>query len=105
MREWDLQRLRKQPTLRSQVVRKSRAVAAHGSLHNMLLSNRLSWMEKINLIRHLGISSDVYLAFMFPLAALKPLEELRTAFIHDKKTTFQKDGTALVPDTISSYDK
>jgi len=30
----------------------------------------------------------------------KSLEELRTAFIHDKKTTFKKDGTALDPDTI-----
>jgi len=38
-------------------------------------------------------------------AAPKSLEELRTAFIHDKKTTFKKDGTALDPDTISSYEK
>jgi integrase len=38
-------------------------------------------------------------------AAPKSLEELRTAFIHDKKTTFKKDGTPLDPDTISSYEK
>jgi hypothetical protein len=31
--------------------------------------------------------------------ASKSLEELRTAFIHDKKTTFKKDGTPLDPDT------
>ena len=37
--------------------------------------------------------------------APKSLEELRTAFIHDKKTTFKKDGTPLDPDTISSYEK
>jgi hypothetical protein len=35
----------------------------------------------------------------------KSLEELRTALIHDKKTTFKKDGTPLDPDTISSYEK
>jgi hypothetical protein len=38
-------------------------------------------------------------------AAAKSVEELRTAFIHDKKTTFKKDGTPLDPDTISSYEK
>jgi hypothetical protein len=38
-------------------------------------------------------------------AAPKALEELRTAFIHDKKTTFKKDGSPLDPDTISSYEK
>jgi integrase len=38
-------------------------------------------------------------------AAPKSVEELRTAFIHDKKTTFKKDGTPLDPDTISSYEK
>ncbi len=38
-------------------------------------------------------------------AAPKSAEELRTAFIHDKKTTFRKDGTPLDPDTISSYEK
>jgi integrase len=37
--------------------------------------------------------------------APKSLEELRTAFIHDKKTTFKKDGTRLDPDTITSYEK
>jgi hypothetical protein len=37
--------------------------------------------------------------------APKSLEELLTAFIHDKKTTFKKDGTPLDPDTISSYEK
>jgi hypothetical protein len=38
-------------------------------------------------------------------AAPKSLGELRTAFIHDKKTTFKKDLTPLNPDTISSYEK
>ncbi len=38
-------------------------------------------------------------------AAPKPLEVLRTAFIHDKKTTFKKDGFPLDPDTITSYQK
>jgi len=38
-------------------------------------------------------------------AAPKSLEELRREFIHDKKTTFKKDGTPLDPDTISSYEK
>jgi integrase len=38
-------------------------------------------------------------------AAPKSLEDLRTAFIHDKKTTFKKDGTPLDPDTISSCEK
>ena len=38
-------------------------------------------------------------------AAPKYVEEFRTAFIHDKKTTFKKDGTPLDPDTISSYEK
>jgi len=38
-------------------------------------------------------------------AAPKSLEELRTEFIPDKKTTFKKDGTPLDPDTISSYEK
>jgi hypothetical protein len=38
-------------------------------------------------------------------AAPKSLEELRTAFIHDKKTTFKKDGSPLDPDTITSYEK
>jgi hypothetical protein len=37
--------------------------------------------------------------------APKSLEELRTAFIHDKKTTFKKDGFPLDPDTITSYEK
>jgi integrase/recombinase XerD len=37
--------------------------------------------------------------------APKRLEELRTAFIHDKKTTFKKDGFPLDPDTITSYEK
>jgi len=32
-------------------------------------------------------------------AAPKSLEELRTAFIHDKKTTFKKDGSPLDPPT------
>ena len=35
----------------------------------------------------------------------KSFEELRTAFIHDKKTTFKKDGSPLDPDTITSYEK
>ena len=38
-------------------------------------------------------------------AAPKSLQELRAAFIHDKKTTFKKDGTPLDPDTVSSYEK
>jgi hypothetical protein len=38
-------------------------------------------------------------------AAPKSLEELRAAFIRDKKTTFKKDGTPLDPDTVSSYEK
>ncbi len=38
-------------------------------------------------------------------AAPKSLEELRTAFIHDKKTTFKRDGSPLDPDTITSYEK
>jgi len=33
-----------------------------------------------------------------------PLEALRTAFIHDKKTTIKKDGTPLKPDTIRSFE-
>jgi integrase len=37
-------------------------------------------------------------------AARKSLEELRTAFIHDKKTTFKKDGTPLDSDTIRGYE-
>lgn len=37
--------------------------------------------------------------------APKSLEELRTAFIHDKKTTFKKDGFPLDADTITSYEK
>ena len=35
-------------------------------------------------------------------ATPKSLEELRTAFIHDKRTTIKKDGTSLDPDTIHS---
>jgi integrase/recombinase XerD len=38
-------------------------------------------------------------------AAPKSLEDLRTAFIHDKKTTFKKDGSPLDPDTITHYEK
>jgi integrase/recombinase XerD len=37
-------------------------------------------------------------------AAPKSLEELRTAFIHDKKTTFKKDGSPLDADTITHYE-
>jgi TolB-like protein len=37
--------------------------------------------------------------------ALKSLEELRTAFIHDKKTTFKKDGCPLDADTITHYEQ
>ncbi|MGB7600355.1 MAG: site-specific integrase [Candidatus Sulfotelmatobacter sp.] len=37
--------------------------------------------------------------------APKSLEGLRTAFIHDKKTTFKKDGFPLDADTITSYEK
>jgi len=36
--------------------------------------------------------------------APKSLEDLRTAFIHDKKTTIKKDGTPLHPDTIRSFE-
>lgn len=36
--------------------------------------------------------------------APKLLEELRTAFIHDKKTTIKKDGTPLHPNTIRSFE-
>jgi integrase/recombinase XerD len=36
-------------------------------------------------------------------SAPKPLEQLRTAFIHDKSTTIKKDGTRLDDDTLSSY--
>jgi hypothetical protein len=35
----------------------------------------------------------------------KTLEELREAFLHDKRTTFKKDGSPLDPDTITSYEK
>jgi integrase/recombinase XerD len=35
----------------------------------------------------------------------KTLGELRDAFLHDKQTTFKKDGSPLDPDTISSYEK
>ena|SRR5271165_6397792 len=38
-------------------------------------------------------------------AAPKSLEELRTAFIHDKSTTIKKDGTRLDDDTLSSYER
>jgi integrase len=37
--------------------------------------------------------------------APKSLEELRTAFIHDKKTTFKKDGSPLEADTITHYEQ
>jgi integrase len=37
--------------------------------------------------------------------APKSLEELRTAFIHDKKTTFKKDGSPLDADTITRYEQ
>jgi integrase len=37
-------------------------------------------------------------------AAPKSLEELRAAFIHDKKTTRKKDGTPLDSDTIRSHE-
>jgi integrase len=37
-------------------------------------------------------------------AAPKTLEELRTAFIHDKRTTIKKDGTPLHPNTIRSFE-
>jgi hypothetical protein len=36
-------------------------------------------------------------------AGPKKLEELRTAFIHDKRTTIKKDGTPLEPGTIRSF--
>jgi len=36
--------------------------------------------------------------------APKSLEELRTAFIHDNKTTIKKDGTPLKPATIRSFE-
>jgi integrase/recombinase XerD len=39
----------------------------------------------------------------FP-AVPKTLEQLRTAFIHDKRTTIKKDGTPLEPDTIRSFE-
>ena len=38
-------------------------------------------------------------------AAPRTLEELRTAFLHDKRTTFKKDGTPLDSDTIRSYEQ
>jgi hypothetical protein len=38
-------------------------------------------------------------------AAPKTLEELRTAFMHDKSTTIKKDGTRLDADTITSYER
>jgi hypothetical protein len=38
-------------------------------------------------------------------AAPKSLEELRTAFIHDKNTTIKRDGTRLDADTITSYER
>ena len=37
--------------------------------------------------------------------APKSFEELRTAFIHDKKTTFKKDGSPLDADTITHYEQ
>jgi len=37
-------------------------------------------------------------------AAPKTLEELRAAFIHDKRTTIKKDGTPLHPNTIRSFE-
>jgi integrase len=37
--------------------------------------------------------------------APKSFEELRTAFIHDKKTTFKKDGSPLDTDTITHYEQ
>jgi hypothetical protein len=37
-------------------------------------------------------------------AAPLNLEEWRTAFLIDKKTTRKKDGTSLDPDTMHSYD-
>jgi len=37
-------------------------------------------------------------------AAPKSLGELRTAFIHDKRTTIKKDGTPLHPNTIRSFE-
>ena len=39
-----------------------------------------------------------------PKPSPKSLEEGRTAFIHDKRTTIKKDGTALDPDTIRSFE-
>ena len=38
-------------------------------------------------------------------AAPRTLEKLRTAFLHDKRTTFKKDGTPLDSDTIRSYEQ
>lgn len=37
--------------------------------------------------------------------APKFFEELRAAFIHDKKTTFKKDGSPLHADTITHYEQ
>jgi integrase len=37
-------------------------------------------------------------------AVPKTLEDLRTAFIHDKRTTIKKDGTPLHPNTIRSFE-
>jgi integrase/recombinase XerD len=37
-------------------------------------------------------------------AVPKTLEQLRTAFVHDKRTTIKKDGTPLEPDTIRSFE-
>jgi hypothetical protein len=37
-------------------------------------------------------------------ATPKSLDELRTAFIRDKNTTFKKDGSPLDPATIRSYE-
>ena len=40
-----------------------------------------------------------------PLPAVpKSLDEFRTAFIHDKRTTIKKDGTPLDPDTIRAFE-
>lgn len=35
----------------------------------------------------------------------KTLEELRGEFIHDKRTTYKKDGSPLDPDTITHYEQ
>ena len=39
-----------------------------------------------------------------PKAQPRTLDELRTSFLHDKRTTRKKDGTPLDPETIRSYE-